>query len=94
MASQDHLRLLTEHRLVQIVGQAEVPGRPNLYGTSREFLRVFGLGSLDDLPLVDGFERPKEVPSTAESSAPEDEEGLTEEVEATEENASVDSTPA
>jgi segregation and condensation protein B len=94
VASQDHLRLLTEHRLVQIVGQAEVPGRPNLYGTSREFLRVFGLGSLDDLPLVDGFERPKEVPSTAESSAPEDEEGLTEEVEATEESASVDSTPA
>ena len=27
VASQDHLRLLTEHRLVQIVGQAEVPGR-------------------------------------------------------------------
>ena len=37
VASQDHLRLLTEHRLVQIVGQAEVPGRPNLYGTAESF---------------------------------------------------------
>ena len=94
MASQDHLRLLTEHRLVQIVGQAEVPGRPNLYGTSREFLRVFGLGSLDDLPLVDGFERTKEVPDSSASSAPQNEEVMTKEVEASEENASVDSTPA
>ena len=75
VASQDHLRLLTEHRLVQIVGQAEVPGRPNLYGTSREFLRVFGLGSLDDLPLVDGLDRSAEdlaASEPAESESPAD----------------------
>jgi hypothetical protein len=68
-----------------------------LYGTSREFLRVFGLGSLDDLPLVDGFERTEEVPDDSASSGPQDEEGVTEEVQASEEsaeNASVDSTPA
>ena len=76
------------------MGQAEVPGRPNLYGTSREFLRVFGLGSLDDLPLVDGFDRTKDVPSNLASSTSQDEEAVTEEVEASEENASVDSTPA
>lgn len=78
VASQDHLRLLTEHRLVQIVGQAEVPGRPNLYGTSREFLRVFGLGSLDDLPLVDGFDRSAEAQAASEppeSESPKDDAG-------------------
>ncbi len=94
VASQDHLRLLTEHRLVQIVGQAEVPGRPNLYGTSREFLRVFGLGSLEDLPLVEGFERTKKSPENPASSPPQGQEGLTEEPSATDASASVDSAPA
>ena len=94
VASQDHLRLLTEHRLVQIVGQAEVPGRPNLYGTSREFLRVFGLGSLDDLPLVDGFERAEKTPETPPASGGQGQEGSTEEPEATDVSASVDSASA
>jgi segregation and condensation protein B len=51
------LRGLLDRRLVKIVGRAEVIGRPMLYGPPREFLKVFGLGSLDDLPRIEGLER-------------------------------------
>jgi segregation and condensation protein B len=44
------LKTLLERRLVAIVGRAEEPGRPILYGTTRRFLEVFGLASLKDLP--------------------------------------------
>lgn len=47
------LRGLMERRLVKIVGRAEELGRPMLYGTTREFLKAFGLSSLDDLPEVE-----------------------------------------
>lgn len=50
VASGEVIRTLMERRLVTIVGRAEEIGRPMLYGTTREFLRVFGLSSLDDLP--------------------------------------------
>lgn len=46
------LKTLLEHRLVRVAGRADVPGRPLQYGTTREFLDRFGLGSLDDLPSV------------------------------------------
>ena len=44
------LNRLRELNLVKIVGRAEEIGRPLLYGTTKKFLDVFGLGSLDDLP--------------------------------------------
>ena len=44
------IRSLMDKRLVKIAGRAELPGRPILYGTTRRFLEVFGLGSLKDLP--------------------------------------------
>ncbi|MSQ90868.1 MAG: SMC-Scp complex subunit ScpB [Phycisphaerales bacterium] len=50
VASGEVLRGLLERRLVRIVGRAEELGRPMLYGTTSEFLKVFGLASLSDLP--------------------------------------------
>ena len=44
------LRNLLERRLIKVVGRSDEPGRPLLYGTTRRFLEVFGLGSLKDLP--------------------------------------------
>lgn len=41
---------LLERRLIRIVGRKETPGRPVLYGTTREFLEHFGLRDLDELP--------------------------------------------
>jgi len=46
------LRSLMERHLVKIVGRAEEIGRPMLYGTTKNFLEVFGLSSLKDLPKV------------------------------------------
>src|ERR1700690_4307118 len=41
--------------LIRITGRKEVPGRPFLYGTTKEFLEYFGLKSLEDLPKVEEF---------------------------------------
>ena len=50
VACGEVLRGLMERRLVRIAGRAEELGRPMLYGTTKEFLEVFGLATLDDLP--------------------------------------------
>jgi segregation and condensation protein B len=44
---------LLERRLVRVVGRRAAPGRPILYGTTREFLEHFGLRDLADLPPFD-----------------------------------------
>jgi segregation and condensation protein B len=44
------LRQLNERDLVRIVGRSPELGRPFLYGTTRKFLQVFGLRSLEELP--------------------------------------------
>jgi len=46
------MRSLLERNLVRIAGHRDVPGRPMLYGTSKRFLEVLGLASLDDLPTL------------------------------------------
>ncbi len=43
---------LMEYQLVQEVGRLEAPGRPILLGTTEEFLRAFGIQSLEELPTV------------------------------------------
>jgi segregation and condensation protein B len=49
------LRQLLERRLLKITGRGVGLGRPLLYGTTDEFLNVFGLKSLDELPRPDEF---------------------------------------
>src|SRR5262245_53494358 len=46
------LTTLLERRLIRIAGRKEAPGRPLLYATSREFLEVFGLNDLSELPTL------------------------------------------
>ena len=58
VACGEVLRSLLERRLIKITGRAEEIGRPMLYGTTSEFLKVFGLASLDDLPTVQGLSEP------------------------------------
>lgn len=49
----DHaINKLIEYNLVCEVGRLDAPGRPILFGTTEEFLRVFGLKSLDSLPAI------------------------------------------
>jgi segregation and condensation protein B len=47
------LKQLLERGLVRIAGEDNSLGRPYLYETTRQFLEVFGLGGLDELPLAD-----------------------------------------
>ena len=46
---------LLEKGLIKIVGRRDVPGRPFLYGTTKQFLEYFGLKSLNDLPKLEEF---------------------------------------
>lgn len=50
------LRTLMERDLVRIVGRGEGPGRPLLFGTTRQFLIRFGLNRLSDLPKIEEIE--------------------------------------
>jgi segregation and condensation protein B len=47
------IRQLLERDLVRIAGRSEELGRPYLYATTRTFLALFGLGSIDDLPAME-----------------------------------------
>ena len=46
---------LTMKKLIEEKGRLDVPGRPVLFGTTADFLRCFGLTSLDDLPDASTF---------------------------------------
>ncbi len=48
--------LLLERKLIEECGRLQVPGRPRLYRTTKNFLRAFHLSSLEDLPPLPGME--------------------------------------
>ena len=49
----DHpVNKLLEYGLICEAGRLDAPGRPILFATTEEFLRNFGIGSLEDLPVV------------------------------------------
>jgi segregation and condensation protein B len=55
------LKTLLERRLVRIVGRRDAPGRPIMYGTTRQFLQAFGLKDLSDLPALRDIKELKEA---------------------------------
>lgn len=48
--STNIIKTLTDREWVRVVGHRDVPGKPALYGTTREFLDYFGLTRIDELP--------------------------------------------
>ena len=50
--SSNIMKSLLERDWVRAVGTRDVPGKPSLYATTREFLNYFGLKSLDELPTL------------------------------------------
>jgi len=50
------IKTLLERRLIKILGRKEVPGRPLMYGTTKEFLQYFGLKDLSELPTLKEFQ--------------------------------------
>lgn len=49
------LKTLLEKHLVRILGKKDVPGKPMIYGTTKEFLELFGLTDLSALPTLREF---------------------------------------
>jgi segregation and condensation protein B len=75
------LKSLLDKRLVKILGKKDIPGRPLIYGTSREFLEVFGLKDLKSLPTlkeiqalddVPQYERQEELPLGQDNDPPDE----------------------
>jgi segregation and condensation protein B len=67
--SEGPLFTLLDRKLITIVGRKPAPGRPLLYGTTKEFLTHFGLNDVEDLPRMEELEsilKRKEPPSFAE----------------------------
>ena len=46
------IKKLLSRDLIKVVGKSDLPGKPNLYRTTREFLDCFGLASINDLPEI------------------------------------------
>jgi len=56
------LKSLLEKRLVRILGKKDIPGRPLIYGTTKEFLEVFGLKDLKSLPTLKEIKALDDIP--------------------------------
>ncbi len=61
------LETLLERRLIRIEGRKEAPGRPIVYGTTPEFLELFGLKDLDSLPDLSEFREIERAVEQAET---------------------------
>jgi segregation and condensation protein B len=81
--STNIVKTMLEREWVRVIGHRDVPGKPSLYATTREFLNYFGLKSLEELPTLqeirdlDSVNRElelgipgMEVPVTGEASLP------------------------
>jgi segregation and condensation protein B len=51
------IKTLLDRRLIKIMGKKEAPGKPLLYGTTKEFLQHFGLKDLAELPTLKDLSR-------------------------------------
>src|SRR5476651_1049559 len=65
------IRGLLDKKLIEITGRSELPGRPMLYGTTKEFLEIFGLKDINQMPPLRELE--SMVPGS-QSSNPDDED--------------------
>ena len=78
------LRMLLERNLIRILGRKKIPGRPLIYATTKQFLEVFDLKNLKELPSPIEIEKLETLstestgqPPLIESANPDDEKGKT-----------------
>ena len=69
------VKALLERRLIKILGKKEEPGRPMLYGTTKEFLEFFALKDLASLPTLREFHELSEEHREIVEKAPEPQDG-------------------
>ncbi len=65
------LRQLLERDLIRIAGRGEELGRPYLYGTTKRFLKLFGLSGADALPVIDWHTLQEETDQDSSTSPKE-----------------------
>jgi segregation and condensation protein B len=53
------IRLLLARQIIREVGKRDAPGKPIQYGTTREFLKMFRLSSISELPKMDELDKEK-----------------------------------
>ena len=87
---------LVDRELVEVVGRADVPGRPQIYGTTQMFLEYFGLRGLEELPDAEELRqvpisRP-EAPVTTDEDDEKPEQMSLEQVTQTKDNDAAQST--
>lgn len=70
------LKTLIERNLIKIVGHQASVGQPALYGTTDEFLKLFGLGSLSELPTLRDISEIESDPGESAEAEDEAEAGL------------------
>ena len=91
------LRMLGEKGLVKIMGRKELPGRPLIYGTTKKFLEVFDLKSIEALPKLKEIEdlgtEDHEPASTEDTASPPEEAIPTNEESASPETESEERNP-
>ena len=85
--STNIMKTLLEREWVRVVGQRDVPGKPSLYATTREFLNYFGLKSLDELPTLQEI---RDLDSINQELVFEEEEKPASTPQAEEQNAEAD----
>lgn len=81
VSSDGTIYKLLEYNLIEEAGRLDAPGRPNTYKTTKEFLKMFGISSLDELPALPRYKLDEneqivleEVLSTEEDENVENEE--------------------
>ena len=57
VSADNMIRLLLEKNLIKEVGKKDIPGHPSMFGTTKEFLKVFNLNSIADLPKLSDTEK-------------------------------------
>lgn len=63
------MKSLLDKSLIRIAGRKKIPGRPFVFGTTRQFLEYFGLNSLEELPKMEEFSN---LAAELSSSGPEE----------------------
>ncbi len=66
------LKTLLERKLVKIIGYQASVGQPALYGTTEDFLQVFGLSALSELPALQDLKALVKEPGEAQAASADD----------------------
>jgi segregation and condensation protein B len=63
VAADNMIRLLLARNLIRETGKKDAPGKPAQYGTTKEFLKLFRLASIADLPKLEEEDRERFTPN-------------------------------